>query len=265
MVVQQRNHAIWIHVFADKKWTILKILLIFYVLYWVFIAMLRVYSSSWWAGFSLQWLLLLLSMGCRCSGFSSCSLQGLELLLSSCGMWDLPGPGIEPASLALAGRFLTTVPPGKSQELISFEVSKDALDLFCSSCHIKGFTFSGLCSSCFPLVDFIFDVLLVGFFHKGGLLQVMVHDNSNMSDYCALLSLPSLQWKHFHQWVVHWCYPLSCWSPSPHLQTQPSVTSQSCRCWRTSHEGWCGPSRWSWWQLERHDFGASFLGAWSSE
>ena len=32
-------------------------------------------------------------------------------------MWDLPGPGVEPVSPALAGRFLTTAPPGKSQEL----------------------------------------------------------------------------------------------------------------------------------------------------
>ena len=38
MVVQQRNHAIWIHVFADKKWTILKNLLFIYVVFWVFIA-----------------------------------------------------------------------------------------------------------------------------------------------------------------------------------------------------------------------------------
>ena len=30
-------------------------------------------------------------------------------------MWDLPGPGLEPVSPALAGGFLTTVPPGKSQ------------------------------------------------------------------------------------------------------------------------------------------------------
>ena len=29
-------------------------------------------------------------------------------------MWDLPGPGMEPVSPALAGRFLNTVPPGKS-------------------------------------------------------------------------------------------------------------------------------------------------------
>ena len=29
-------------------------------------------------------------------------------------MWDLPGPGLEPVSPALAGGFFTTVPPGKS-------------------------------------------------------------------------------------------------------------------------------------------------------
>ena len=28
-------------------------------------------------------------------------------------MWDLPGPGLEPVSPALAWGFLTTVPPGK--------------------------------------------------------------------------------------------------------------------------------------------------------
>ena len=29
------------------------------------------------------------------------------------GMWDPLGPGLEPMSLALAGGFLTTAPPGK--------------------------------------------------------------------------------------------------------------------------------------------------------
>ena len=33
-------------------------------------------------------------------------------------MSDLPGPGIQPVSLALAGRFLTTGPPGKSSNLV---------------------------------------------------------------------------------------------------------------------------------------------------
>ena len=32
------------------------------------------------------------------------------------GMWDLPRPGLEPASPALVGRFSTTAPPGKPQE-----------------------------------------------------------------------------------------------------------------------------------------------------
>ena len=36
------------------------------------------------------------------------------------GMWDLPGPGVEPVSPALAGGFLTTAPPGKSHLCILF-------------------------------------------------------------------------------------------------------------------------------------------------
>ena len=31
-------------------------------------------------------------------------------------MWDLPGPGLEPVSPALAGGFSTTLPPGKPLE-----------------------------------------------------------------------------------------------------------------------------------------------------
>ncbi|KAJ8792834.1 hypothetical protein J1605_004019 [Eschrichtius robustus] len=31
-------------------------------------------------------------------------------------MWDLPSPGLEPVSPALAGRFSTTVPPGKPRK-----------------------------------------------------------------------------------------------------------------------------------------------------
>ena len=40
---------------------------------------------------------------------SSCSSRA-QLLH---GMWDLPRPGLEPVSPALAGRFSTTEPPGK--------------------------------------------------------------------------------------------------------------------------------------------------------
>ena len=63
-------------------------------------------------------------------GFSSCSSWGLEHMLSSCGawasllhgMWNLPGPEIEPMSPALAGGFLRTEPPGKSKEIL-FHIS----------------------------------------------------------------------------------------------------------------------------------------------
>ena len=40
---------------------------------------------------------------------SSCGSRALLLR----GMWDLPRPGLEPVSPALASRFSTTVPPGK--------------------------------------------------------------------------------------------------------------------------------------------------------
>ena len=40
---------------------------------------------------------------------SSCGSRAQFL----CGMWDLPRPGLEPMSPALAGGFSTTAPPGK--------------------------------------------------------------------------------------------------------------------------------------------------------
>ena len=38
-------------------------------------------------------------------------------------MWDLPEPGLEPVSPALAGGFLTTAPPGKSGVHVSLQIS----------------------------------------------------------------------------------------------------------------------------------------------
>ena len=70
----------------------------------------------------------------QCGGHSSSSCEGLTIAaslvaehrlqtrrLSSCGsraqllrgMWDLPRPGLEPVSPALASGFSTTAPPGK--------------------------------------------------------------------------------------------------------------------------------------------------------
>ena len=63
--------------------------------------------------FSLWRLLLLRNAGSRCTGFSMWDSGAPERGFSSCGplaplshgMWNLPGPGIEPVSPALAGRF----------------------------------------------------------------------------------------------------------------------------------------------------------------
>ena len=64
--------------------------------------------------------------------------------LSSCGsrtqplrgMWDLPRPGLEPVSPALAGRFPTTVPPGKPLSSKLFQKKKKALKNHPSSIRI---------------------------------------------------------------------------------------------------------------------------------
>ena len=58
-------------------------LFIYFWLRWVFIAARRLslvvssggYSSLWFVGFSLQWLLLLQSTGSRHAGFSSCGTR----------------------------------------------------------------------------------------------------------------------------------------------------------------------------------------------
>ena len=59
----------------------------------------------------------------HCGGSSCCRVQILKCRLSSCrqrawllhSKWNLLRPGIEPMSPTLAGRFLATMPPGKSR------------------------------------------------------------------------------------------------------------------------------------------------------
>ena len=63
--------------------------------------------------------------GTQACGLSHCSSRALGRRLSSCGarawllrgMWDLPGPGLQPVSPELAGGLLTTAPPGKPQTI----------------------------------------------------------------------------------------------------------------------------------------------------
>ena len=75
--------------------------------------------------------LLLWREACGAQTLGTQVLQQLQLLgsraqaqelyhtsLVAPGTWDPPGPGIEPASLALAGGFFTTEPPGKPPDTL---------------------------------------------------------------------------------------------------------------------------------------------------
>ena len=109
-------------------------------MHWVFIAARGLSLIVASGGYSLLWCTCFSCDGFSCCraralgmqasvvvalGLSSCGLWALERRLSSCGawalllcsMWDLPSLGIEPMSPALAGRFLTTAPPGQSLSL----------------------------------------------------------------------------------------------------------------------------------------------------
>ena len=115
-------------------------LFIYFWLHWVLVAACRLslvvanvatlHCGAWashCSGFSCcrAWALGMRTSVVVARGLSSCGSRALECRLSSCGAWaqllrgmcDLPRPGRESVSPALAGGFLTTVPPGKSLDL----------------------------------------------------------------------------------------------------------------------------------------------------
>ena len=80
----------------------------FFWLRWVFVAARRlslvaVFRASHCGGFS-------------CREAQALGLVGLVVARAQLlrGMWDLPGPRVEPVSPALAGRLFTAEPPGKT-------------------------------------------------------------------------------------------------------------------------------------------------------
>ena len=91
-------------------------LFIYFWLCWVFVSVRGLspaaasggHSSSRCAGLSLSQPLVA-EHRLQTRRLSNCGSRA-QLLR---GMWDLPRPGLEPVSPALAGRFSTTAPPGK--------------------------------------------------------------------------------------------------------------------------------------------------------
>ena len=106
--------------FKEPFWVFFRLfvyLFIYFWLCWVFVCVRGLslvaasggHSSSRCAGLSLSRPLLLAEHRLQMRRLRSCGSRA-QLLR---GMWDLPRPGLEPVSPALAGRFSTTVPPGK--------------------------------------------------------------------------------------------------------------------------------------------------------
>ena len=64
-------------------------------------------------------------------------------------MWDLPRPGLKPMSPALAGGFLTTAPPGKSQETQALHDTIDQMDLLDTykTFHLKASEYTSFSSA----------------------------------------------------------------------------------------------------------------------
>ena len=88
-----------------------------------------------------KWLSLVEASGCYsllpCTSWVH-RLRYLWLLgLIAPGMWNLPGPGIEPVFPALAGGFLSTAIPGKSSVQFSHSVMSDSCDPM--DCSTTGF------------------------------------------------------------------------------------------------------------------------------
>ena len=122
----------------------------------------------------------------HCSGFS-CGAQAVCAQAQSlwlegfvaCSVWNLPGPGIELESLALAGRFLTTGPLGKSE--VEFKCESDGVTTLLRLCRdtkvtrpacfvwhtdrcvalVSGSSPPCLCSTCVAVLQFVSSVLLL--------------------------------------------------------------------------------------------------------
>jgi len=87
-------------------------------------------------------------------------------------MWDLPGPGIEPVSPALAVGFLTTGPPEKTLafvfESLSLYFSAFSLAAYCQNVRMS------LYCHCFLLTLAVF-FLLTSWLQTSELLALGVH------------------------------------------------------------------------------------------
>ena len=132
-------------------------------------------------------------------------------------MWDLPRPGLEPVSPALAGRFSTTVPPGKPCASILFPRSWIIFSIITlnSFLVILPISTSFSCSSGVSSCSFVQNIFL----------------------YCLILSNFLCLWSPFHSlqdcsFSCFWCLPPGGWDWSKRLvQASWWEGLVSTHCW----------------------------------
>ena len=144
-------------------------------------------------------------------------------------MWDLPSPGLEPVSAALAGRFLTTVPPGKSQYLV--------LNLhFWVTDEVGHFYY--LCwAFMFPSLWVLHSWFLPSFL-LGGCFFLLIHKSSlhikNIEPRTAMCIITAFIWVFNLPFFSFWLRLVACGIlvPRPEIKPSPSaVKAQSPNHW----------------------------------
>ena len=116
-------------------------------------------------------------------------------------MWDLPRPGLEPVSPALAGRFSTTAPPGKPQ-LPFFELLLTVRCLTLTSLHINGNIQDKIFCAWLPLLNMMFMKLIYVMAYRAAVYLFPLMDGILSYEYTTmyLYILPLLV-----LWRYDWC------------------------------------------------------------
>ena len=156
-------------------------------------------------------------------------------------MWDLPGPGLEPVSPALAGGFLITAPPGKSPSFTSMfrslklETSKGTLSIKLTNwcrhfawCDIELTPERG--SSRLILWVQLWNELQESYSTFPGFLPKMTHGSGSTKGWCGKLG--PLRWCLLPGAVCYHTDQL-CSVPPAH----PSQATRTLQKWRAGKEG----------------------------
>ena len=131
-------------------------------------------------------------------------------------MWDLPGPGIEPVSPALAGGFLTTAPPGKPPKSI-FNPRWVVTYILCGQFpDVRGNTITYLADGGCLSKERIFRIVIVRIYIQQRTAKTQ---NNSQQERNIFLSYIEVQKKTFQAW----CGKLPC-----HLGTQAKNVLNSC-------------------------------------